>query len=78
MLYSYDLQPRLTVYQPYLERLCKNTSYRIEKNQNYQNFLKEINKKEFVNDEDSEEFGQNDLQLAEAYNVIKDLILLMQ
>lgn len=78
MLYSYDLQPRLTVYQPYVEQLCKNTAYRIDKNQNYQNFLKEIKKKEFLENEDEEEFGQNDLQLAEAHNVLKDLILMMQ
>lgn len=78
MLYSYDLQPRLTVYQPYMEQLNKNTLYRIEKNQNYQNFLKEIKKKEIVDDEESEEFGQNDLQLTEANNVMKDLIMLMQ
>ncbi len=77
MLY-YDLQPKLSVYQPYLEQLRKNTAYRIEKNQNYQNFLKEIKKKEIVEDEESEEFGQNDLQLTEANNVMKDLILLMQ
>lgn len=78
MMYNYNLQPRLTTYQPYLEQLQKNTAYRIEKNQNYQNFLKEIKKKDIIDDEDSEEFGQNDLQLAEANNVMKDLILMMQ
>lgn len=78
MLYGYDLQPRLVVYQPYINQLRKNTEYRIEKNQNYQNFLKELKKKEFLENEDSEEFGQNDLQLTEANNVMKDLILMMQ
>lgn len=78
LLYKFDLQPKLTTYESYIEQLQKNTAYRIEKNQNFQSFLKELKKKEFVDDEDSEEFGQNDLQLAEAYNVMKDLILLMQ
>ena len=78
MLYSYDLQPRLIVYQPYLDKLRENVNHRIEKNQNYQNFLKEIKKKEVLEDEESEEFGQNDLQLVEANNVMKDLIFLMQ
>jgi carboxyl-terminal processing protease len=78
MLYSYDLQPRLYAYQPYLEQLRKNASYRLEKNQNYQNFLKELKKKDILDEEESEEFGQNDLQLAETHNVMKDLILLMQ
>lgn len=78
LLYKFDLQPRLLTYQPYLEQLQKNVAYRIEKNQNFQSFLKELKKKEFIEDEDGEEFGQNDLQLAEAYNLMKDLILLTQ
>lgn len=78
MLYSYDLQPRLVVYQPYLDQLRKNTSYRIEKNQNYQSFLKELKKKEFLEEDENEEFGQDDLQLTEAKNVMKDLVILMQ
>lgn len=80
LLYSYDLQPRLTVYQPYLEQIRNNAAYRIEKNQNYQNFLKELKKKEkeIIDEDDVEEFGQNDLQLTEAYNVMKDYILLLQ
>lgn len=78
MLYSYDLQPRLTVYQPYIDQLKKNASFRIEKNQNYQTFLKELKKIEIIDDEESEEFGQNDLQLTEVNNVMKDLIMLTQ
>lgn len=80
LLYNFDLQQRLTAYQPYIDQLCKNAAYRIEKNQNYQSFLKELKKKdkELLDEEDVEEFGQNDLQLAEAYNVMKDLILLLQ
>jgi carboxyl-terminal processing protease len=78
LFYSYDLQPRLNTYQPYVEQLRKNATYRIEKNPNYQNFLKELKKKEIADEEEPAEFGQNDLQLTEAYNVMKDVIILMQ
>lgn len=77
LLYKYDLQPKLDTYQTYLDQIKKNVAFRIEKSPNYQNFLKELKKKEIVEDEENEEFGQNDLQLTEAYNVMKDLILLM-
>jgi carboxyl-terminal processing protease len=71
------LQQKSDLYAPYVEQLNKNSLYRVTNNINYQSFLKEINKKDILEGE-SEEFGQNDLQLNEAYNVIKDLILLMQ
>lgn len=81
-LYKFDLQKRLTMYQPYIPILKKNVAWRIEHDKNYQNFLKELKKNDV--DEDTapelynQEFGQNDLQLTETYNVMKDLILLMQ
>lgn len=78
LLYNYNLQPKLNIYEAYLDQLRTNATYRIEKNQNYQNFLKELKKVEFVDDEEAAEFGQNDLQLSEANNVMKDLILMMQ
>jgi carboxyl-terminal processing protease len=75
-MYKYNLQAQLTTYQPYLETLKKNSELRIELNKNYQNFLTELQKKNF--DSDSVElFGQSDLQLAEATNVLKDLIFLL-
>lgn len=78
LLYKFDLQPKLTTYQPYLDTLTKNSAHRIEHNKNYQNFLKEIKKKDEADEEqEMEHFGQNDLQLNEAYNIMKDLILLM-
>lgn len=76
MLYKYDLQKKLNTYQPYLETLKKNSHSRIAQDKNYQNFLKEVKKKGDIDPENQEEFGQNDLQLQEAYNVLKDLIML--
>jgi carboxyl-terminal processing protease len=75
-MYKYNLQAQLTTYAPYTETLKKNSQLRIASNKNYQNFLTEIQKKNF--DADSVElFGQSDLQLAESFNVMKDLIFLM-
>lgn len=76
-LYRFNLQTRLETYKPYLETLKKNATYRIENNKNYQTFLKELKKKDPVEGEEEEQFGQNDLQLTETYNIMKDLIQLM-
>lgn len=79
-LYKYDLQKKLTTYAPYLSTLKKNSQYRIEHDKNYQNFVKEVKKNE--GDEEPSpnepEFGQNDLQLTETYNIMKDLLYLMK
>lgn len=77
-LYHFDLQPKLDIYGPYVQKLRTNSEYRVENNKNYQSFLREINKKNVVEGEDEEQFGQNDLQLQEGFNVMKDLILLTQ
>ncbi len=77
MFYEKDLQERLTTYEPYLDILRKNSSTRIQNNTNYQNFLKAI-EKDKASADDIEIFGQNDLQLEESYNVMKDLIMLMR
>lgn len=79
LLYKFDLQPKLAIYVPYMDTLKKNSAYRIEHNKNYENFLKEIKKKDKeVEEENEDQFGENDLQLFEAYNIMKDLILLNQ
>jgi carboxyl-terminal processing protease len=77
LLYKFDLQPKLTIYQQYVANLQKNSEQRIGNNKNYQNFLKELKKEDDFDAEDGEKFGQNDLQLAEAYNVMKDVIFLL-
>jgi carboxyl-terminal processing protease len=79
-LYKFNLQPKLTIYNPYLPMLKENSQQRLDNSKDYQNFLKELKKK----DKDLEEeenptfpYGQNDLQLQEAYSIMKDLIVLM-
>lgn len=74
-MYKSDLQPVLTTYQPYLDTLKKNASERLKLNKNYQNFLDALSKKEFSQ---LPSFGQNDLQLQEGLNIMKDLLMLMQ
>ncbi len=77
-LYKFDLQKRLDTYTPFLATLKKNSEIRLKNNINYQNFLKELLKKDKdVEEDESENFGQNDLQLTENYNIMKDLIILM-
>lgn len=76
-LYKFNLQPIMHNYTSYLDILKKNSNMRIEQNKNYQNFIKEISKKD-LSSEKVENFGLSDLQLTEASNILKDLILLMQ
>lgn len=76
-LYKFGLQEKLDTYMPYLEKLKENSSSRLQNSRNYQNMIKEIKKKEESNPEEVENFGQNDLQLEEAYNIMKDLIFMM-
>lgn len=77
MFYKFDLQPKIEIYSRAIPILKENTAYRIANNKNYQSFLKEVeNKKKESSGDDEEEFGQNDLQLTETYNIMKDLILL--
>ena len=74
--YRYQLQNRLTTYTCFLEQLKKNATLRINGNKIYQNFLDEANKKNY-DSEAIDFFGQNDLQLSETFNVMKDLIMLI-
>jgi carboxyl-terminal processing protease len=75
--FKYNVQKKLDVYIPYIETLKKNSSERLARSVNYQNFLKELKKKEWKETE-LENFGQNDLQLEEANAIMKDLILMMK
>ncbi len=75
--YKRDLQPVVDTYTPYLEKLKVNSEARIAHNKNYQNFIKELNKKEESADL-FDFFGQNDLQLIETCNIMKDLIYFME
>jgi len=75
-MYRYNLQQKLSSYEPYIVTLRTNSQMRIDANKNYQNFLNDLKNKNF-DSEPVELFGQNDLQQTEAYNIIKDLIFLM-
>ncbi len=74
--YRENIQPILSLYQNYLPLLKKNSEERIEANSIYKKFLKEIE------DEDAafeifETFNTSDLQLQEGFNILKDLLFLM-
>lgn len=69
------VQPKLSSLDKWKELLKKNSSQRISVNKNYQNFLVEI-KKEEMDPEKIEIYGKTDLQLEEAENILKDLILI--
>lgn len=78
-LYKFDLQPKLSVYKPYLSQLQKNSTERIASNKNYQHFLEELKKdKDNIEVEDDQSLQHTDLQLNEAINIMKDLLFFMQ
>ncbi len=77
LLYKNHLQSKIFTFTRYLESLKKNSEKRIELNQNYQNFLKEIQKKRYESDT-IEIFGQSDLQLQESFNIMKDLVFMLE
>ena len=76
-LYKKNQQSKIDLYEPFIVRLQKNSDLRISSNKNYQNFLKEVRKKDF-DPENIEKYGQNDLQLEETVQIMKDLIFLCE
>lgn len=85
--YTPTIQHRTFVWRDLLPILKKNSEYRIENNKNYQFFLKGPKAAKSDEDEVSEEddwespsknktFGEDDLQMQEAVNVLKDMIIL--
>ncbi|MBA3603298.1 MAG: PDZ domain-containing protein, partial [Parachlamydiaceae bacterium] len=87
LLYKFNMQPKLRMYEPYLPTLILNSKIRLERNKPYQEFLKELKEKE--NDSESSKDveppeetpenspGKGDLQLIEADNILKDLLYQM-
>lgn len=75
--YRHHLQPQLTTYLAYLDLLKNNSKVRITTNKHYQDFLTEIQKKNF-DAESVDLFGHIDLQLTEALNVMKDFLFLLK
>lgn len=76
-MYKYNLQTKIETWSAFLTTLRTNSQQRVEMNKNYQSFLTELKKKNFDSDP-IELFGQSNLQLIEAFNVMKDLIFLHQ
>ena len=74
-LYRYDLQPRMDMYQPYLDLLKKNSELRMKEDKGYTAFMKEVmnkDKDKDVEDEDAaDKLVQNDFQLNESYNSMR-------
>jgi carboxyl-terminal processing protease len=83
--YIPKLQKRTSVWRDLLPTLRKNSEYRIANNKNYQYFLKgssnngEENESEeewSVTDKKNKNYGEDDLQVQEAVNLLKDMIIL--
>jgi carboxyl-terminal processing protease len=71
-----DLQKKLSVWTQMTPLLKKNSSYRLEKDKNFQVFLKSLKPETPLLK--NENFGVNDLQMGEAVNILKDMILLQK
>lgn len=83
LLYKFNLQPKLVTYVRYLPMLASNSASRIANNKAYQAFIKELKSKnedtkdvEPSEDEAEVTTGKSDLQLSEAYNIMKDFLYL--
>jgi carboxyl-terminal processing protease len=82
--YMPKLQHPKTVWRQMLPTLSKNSQYRIEHNKNYQFYLKGGHSEESEEGEDDwlsgdqkhRNYGEDDLQLQEAVNIVKDMIIL--
>lgn len=75
--YKNNLQPRLGYYISHIDVLKSNSKARIEANKNYQNFLTEIEKKNY-DAPPIDFFNQGDLQMKEALNIMKDFVYNMK
>lgn len=84
--YVPTLQSRTTAWRQMIPSLRKNSEYRISQNKNYQFYLKGGKDQAEEEDEESgwmdseskknQNYGEDDLQLKEAENIVKDMILL--
>ena len=83
--YVPTLQRRIPIWRNLLPTLKKNSEYRIKQNKNYQFFLKgrsnteeesADNEEDWDSPDKNKTFGEDDLQTEEAYNILKDMILI--
>lgn len=76
-LYRFNLQQKMTTYVPYIHALRLNSENRLQNNLNFQNLITELKKKNRSAGEEMAPFGQNDIQLEESHNIMKDLIQML-
>lgn len=74
-LYKHNMQAVLTQYTQYIKPLAINSQKRLDETKNYKTFLQAIKDQQFDN-KIIETFSENDIQLLEAKNIMKDLICL--
>lgn len=80
--YAPKMQHKKKLWQSLVPQLKTNSAYRITHNKNYQTMLKKIVENEIADEEHPtlspipQNYGEEDLQLAEATNILKDMILL--
>ena len=67
------IQAKLDTWTELLPTLVSNSERRVSENKNYQAFLKKVRDKE-----EAPHFGENDLQMEESINIVKDMILLQK
>jgi carboxyl-terminal processing protease len=70
--YLPNLQQKETTWEPHINLLRENSEQRQKESQNHQNFLKRLKYQE----DTSIRFGEDDLQLKESVNILKDMIYL--
>lgn len=73
--YKHNRQEKLDLYSAFLPTLRANSKKRIERNPDFQNFLK-ITQKEHLTKKDLQSYGLNDLAKEEGLDILKDLVLL--
>ena len=74
--YLPSLQTKETHWEGWIPVLRANSERRLEKNKNFQVFLKEV--KDKVQPIETISHGVNDLQMEEAVNIVKDMIFISQ
>lgn len=76
-LYRFNLQPRLKMYTRFLPILRENSTARIESDKLYQHFLADLKKEDSSEPHHFELYSDDDPQLKETINIMKDLIVLL-
>jgi carboxyl-terminal processing protease len=76
-IYKYNLQEKIDRFAVLIPQLKNNSKKRLENNEPYRNFIKDSQEKT-VEVEAIDFFGNNDFQLCETINILKDMIFLLE